>query len=212
MRKMVSIRRTQDDMLAFQTVARDNATFRYRSKSNTFYLSVNKLYKALATDETVFDKDIYNFAEVLCLKDKDLFKFTFTWLESNGHSMRGEQENVYIKCSDFMKWYVGKEPVFKALSIQLEKPSRVVFTDSGNYQLKEVLKNPVVKKKFRKAITRFLNYPDGRVTEVYNDYSKYSFSWQELHEGRRGINGGLIFHKDYSDPDNFKKGHYSIHT
>jgi hypothetical protein len=100
-----------------------------------------------------------------------------------------------------------------SIVIPLARPSspcKVVVESRKN--LGEVLKNKNLKKKFGKAIMRLFDPVHGEVV-VGDDFMDYSFYFVKFNkDGDRDYNGGLIFHKNYENPIDLTKGHYSVHT
>ncbi len=82
------------------------------------------------------------------------------------------------------------------------KPNHVkIVFQSSDGRLREVLDSKDTRRKFIRAITAFQNWSGEKIT-FWPDYMDNSFYWEETHDGRRVMNGGLIWHGD----------HYATHT
>ena len=211
MRTMVKAEKS-GQFLVFRTINKEpNSHFRYNGKSDRFYVQKSAIIKSILTDQAVVERDIYSYAELKYFKADKLLRIEFTWITNgDGHgNFKCSVETVWLDYAKMNRWIAnGCKGVYKALSVQLNKPDRVIFTDSCQDKLKQVLGQPLLKRKFIKAINRQFLLSNGRVIKFYPDFVDYSFYWAE----ERGLNGGLILHKDNNNPDNLAGAKYGIHT
>jgi hypothetical protein len=217
MRTMVKFRK-QDDKLVIHTVARDNdKIFRYKGKSDRFFFYKELVLKAIQTGKAIIDKDIRNFAEVSVFEVHNIIRFSITWIKSSSMQTPfvAKQEDIYIEFGKFLDWLYSDDEEYSALDKRNARPNKVVFTESGMKKVREVLSSQVVKRKFVKALSKnffFGSSTEGRRIEFFSDFLDFSFYWRELINGKQCMTGGLILHRDFKDPENLSKAHYSIHT
>jgi hypothetical protein len=215
MRKMITAAAT-GEYIIFRTVARDGQKFRYGCKSPEFYYSREKLLQAIETGQHIIDKDCLNFCSIFCRKN--IMAIEFTWLEQGikPHPHHAWQESIYLELRPFVAWLTdGAKGSYKALDQNDEgKSNRLVFTESAQPILRNILAKPVMRRKLVKALrNNFMRNPMGRTIEFYRDFDEYSFFWQEkLATGENYMHGGLILHRDHNDFDNLEKARYSVHT
>lgn len=208
----------QKDYLVIHTVAKDDdQIFRRGCKSDDFYFRKELIKEAIRTNRTMIDRDIFSFAEVALFEVHNIIRFNFTWVKSSNAQTPfvARREDIYIQYGKFHDWLYSDAKSYSALDMKNAKPNKVVFTESGMKKIKEVISSPVIKRKFIKALSRnfFLgSSTEGKRIEFFSDFLDYSFYWREVVNNMRGLDGGLILHRDYNNPENLSKARYSIHT
>lgn len=205
-RKLISISRSENCII-FRTISKDGANFRYKCKSSHFYALKSEIENALNGGYAI-TRDICSFAVIRKLDD--MLNIDFTWLESNGHKVEGAIESVYINLYEFIQWYYSDSEEYKTLNCDKHRTPKIKFVQTES--LSKVLANSEVRRKFIKKLMEFQNYKAGTRIDIYNDWSDYSFYWIEYAGDKKSMNGGLIFHRDYNEPENLKKGYYGVHT
>lgn len=208
MRKLVKFGKSEN-CITVQTLCKDNAQHRYRNRSSSFYFLKEELKLVIAgVKQCIYSKDGYSWAEV-CKRER-VVEFQIYWLHSNGYSINGDIEYITVDYKKLFDWFYSDGESMKVLHIDsTRKTPKFVFKESK--MLKKVLENDMVRKKFVKHITHFMNYDADEIL-FYDDFCDYSFGWTEMRNGKRIMNGGLIFHKDYDAPENLSKGKYGVHT
>jgi hypothetical protein len=191
--------------LILHTVSRDGAKFRWRGRSREFYIPIKQIWE-VGNNRSAIARDGFSFISMN--RDDDFLHINIYWLESNGHEIYGYPDQLYIKWDNFKDWFLSGEDKYNALSENPGLLPKLVFHCPG--RLHEVLDNPIVKKKFTKAIIEFQNYASYDKINFYSDFMPYSFYWEGSYKDRRGMCGGLIYHM-YGQ-DDVEKGKYSVHT
>lgn len=214
MRKMIRFGK-REHTTSIQTIAKDNASFRYSGRSNNFLIITEKLDKLMnGEEEVIMDKDIYSYIRIYKTSDSSglwILVFEIAWLNSSGNKLMGEIERFAIDYEKFAMFYyddnktewktLDKPEVKRRTKMQVECPER----------LREVVTNPLLKRRFIKQIMSLNNW-DFETLYLCTDYVPYSFYWYAMTNGKRDMNGGIIFHKDHYEPENLRKGKYQIHT
>lgn len=206
MRTLIKVYKS-GDCLVFTTYRKseENSDYRYKGKSTPYYLSLTNFYRAANLNETVIDQDIKHFAALRLFRKEDLLRIEFTFI----HLPRCYQDTIYLHYRQFRRWVdSGAEDTYRQLSVEIYTPNRIIFTESGMEKVKEVLSNPFIKRKFIKVMRDRFIVNGGRTYIFHSDFTPYGFFWKES----GGLNGGLILHLDYRDPDNYHKAKYGIHT
>ena len=205
-RTMVRFERT-DNCITIQTVARKNG-HREHTKSDRFYVSKDSI-KELFEKGYIISQDIYSFLKMYKSNDEKVLYMDFTWLESNGHTVKGRHERLELDFKGFEDWFNSDVLTHRQLDRIDNIVPKITFNSSKN--LKEVLGNRQIKRKFIKRLMQFQN---PRCTEVVfcDDYIPYSFGFSRYINGKYEMCGGLICHKDYENPDDLSKARYSVHT
>lgn len=185
----------------------DNA-FRWRGKSDRFYIHCSLIDKALYSEKEVIARDGYNFVSLIHNKKSSILNISITWVKPhNPHNYPfiTAIENLRIDSRKFKSWftYCNNESIYSQLSLLEKRSNKVIFIDSALPRLKEVLANKLVRKKFIKILMNSFT-SRGRDVTFYSDFVPYSFFWQE--EG--GYHGGLILHNH----NNLSEASYGIHT
>lgn len=211
-RKLIILEK-RESTLSIQTIANDNASFRYKARSSNF-LILNSHIEDLIFRGSTIDRDIYSFIEMYVSNDKTILNIKITWLTGVGENKRkGEEERFSISFQKFM-FFWHKEDMKELRIINLIEEYPPTFEFKCPERIHEVVSNKFLKRKFIKALKHFQftrNRPEKLV--FMSDFVKYSFYWEEYSaEGKRQMNGGLILHPDYSDPENLEKAKYSTHT
>jgi hypothetical protein len=190
-------------------------------KSDRFIAGKSSLWAAIDGAETVLDRDIYSFAayylDTSATNVKLKLGFTFLhsgYMRDGRTEVKGVSIDVYLDAQAFRDWLdtanSGDEKRF--LNIPDKRGPKVVLTESANQVVRNILAAPFLRRKFAKAISGFKNWrDDGAEVTFYRD-GKYDFYFVERRNGSRCMNGGLICHRDFKEPDNFAKARYSVHT
>jgi hypothetical protein len=179
-------------------------------RSHNFYITKNSLNKVINEpddpDAYFISKDIYSFCEVS--RRDNILSLNFTWLNGSHDSLSGKQELLNIPYDKFFDFFIDDtQKSIRVLHDELKKVPRIQFHSAK--RLKEVLANPIVKRKFLKALDKFTGK---QVDEIhfYDDYTPFSFEWASFVNGKRDIVGGLIFHQN--GETDLKKCEYGVHT
>lgn len=204
---MVKILRTGPDMIRLSIHKRGR-----KNNWNSFCMLVSVIERAVSRGKA-FDRDIFNFAHLTCYSGR-LWIEVF-WLNEVGRDVfRGFRESVSLEPEPLLKWLreSAEGSVYRALSKEPGYRTKVEFSESGLEMLRKITNNPVVRNKFRRAISRysFNRCPDIAKVVFDADFAPFSFFWQEYRpNGARGIVGGLIFHDNGKD---LRTGRYAFHT
>jgi hypothetical protein len=211
--------------ITIQSLIRDKNDYKNRKRSNHFYFLKEEIEKVFEEERTkdfardryhIIARDGYSFADIYT--HDGVIEFQISWLENfstfsdtgRNISLKGEIESIRIDYDTFYNWYYSDSETLKALHVESTRRTPK-FTFYESKRLKEILANDTVRKKFIKRVLYFKNY-DADEIKFYDDFVDYSFEWCEWRDGQRGINGGLIFHKDYDNPEDLAKGYYGVHT
>jgi hypothetical protein len=197
----ISLRKTEHS-LCIQTYSKAHG------KSDNFYISLDKIRTLLNTGSDFKAKDIYSYCSVWMYNG--VINISISWLDASGRSpklLKGRIEEITIDETKFRDFFYSDKEQIKLLSLSDKKPTtKLHFKSEKN--LRNVLKNKMLRKKFAKKIMN--NFYLATVKEVtfYDDhYNDYSFEFIK-HHPQISINGGLIFHME----DDICKGRYSTHT
>jgi hypothetical protein len=211
MNTMIKVRMNSDrDFYIFSLTNRELG--RYESKS--FYIQADDIHRAVISERCrVIVKDGYSFCDLWYNKKSEKLEMRFSLLNCscNGNFLKGRQITVEVSYSKMSAWYaLGTDEPYKELHKDAPETGKL---EIGNHDyLKKIIENPVVRKKFRKAIVNLVGWNKEITTHLYSDFSDYSFYFVKMRGEKRDDNGGLIFHKDYKNPDDLSLGRYSIHT
>jgi hypothetical protein len=177
-------------------------------KSSNFYLLKSKIQDVLDGKEMI-DRDIWSYCSIW--KRENAMNFRVDWLEgAGGFKLEGYTQNFTISTSKFIEWYESEEEKYTCISINENKTAK--FDVRCEKNLHEVINNKILKKKFTKGIQKLMCW-QGETIELYDDWAEHSFYFVEKDKNnQRVMNGGMIFHHDYDEKDNLKKGYYGIHT
>lgn len=117
--------------------------------------------------------------------------------------------NFYIYTSKLADFIFGSSEMALIPVTRPTIKSKIVLQSRKN--LGDILQNKMLKKKFGRAIARLADCNNEEV-HVSDDFVDFSFYFVKYYKGERSYNGGLIFHKDYTNPTDLSKGKYSVHT
>lgn len=201
-RKMLIFTRLENS-ITIQVIGKKNE-YRNSIRSNNYYITKASV-QLLLDNNYLVSRDIYSFLEAGVTKSNTLL-LSFTWLDSNGHTLKGFLEQLEINFNDFVKWFESDSESYRALEILNSKTSKIKFINTEN--LIKALGNSLIKNKLLKILMRFQNNW-GNEVRIYNDYIPYSFYFEEYVNGKRGICGGIIYHVGNGK---IEDGYYSIHT
>lgn len=204
---LIKFVRRDDDFMIIKTIARDK---KYPDK---FYTFASKLEEAIKGEKEIIDRDGRNFACFRYDKKRDFLYIYFTWLQEGLRgNVVGHTEEIYIsnpqRIIDWYRW--GDKPVYSVLNQNPCRLPEIVFDETGREQLRKVIENPAIRRKFVKAI-RWRLIP-GYVSKIIfsAETIPYSFFWVEKEaDGTIGMAGGLILHN--FNPET-RSGCYSFHT
>lgn len=198
--------------VGIQTVAKDDAYFRYKGRSSEFLVLKEKFDELINGEtKTIMDKDISNYIRVNKNTFDNSLEFEITWLSEDGrNNVRGKIERFEIDINDFNNFYNSDEEDFVTLN-KPKKKRKTITEFQCNEKVKSVILNPALKRGFIKQLMRLQEWGFDSLV-VYGDYMDYSFYWEGYIDNKRNMNGGVIFHKDNAEPENLYKGRYQIHT
>lgn len=192
-----------EDAIAIRTISRNNHA-RHR-----FYISKAE-WKVLESDRKLIVKDLESFAVLHYFDPKDEKEYVsmvIYWLQSDSDdNMDGWKETVCLPYDAIRKLIAGECEEIKVLSIQERTFPKLEFHSSKN--LKAVVTNPIVRKKFSRFVRDHFNWPSSKIIMIYDDFIPYSFGFREESKSGWSINGGIILHGQ----DNMKQASYSMHT
>ncbi len=174
-----------------------------------FYIPMTQIEIFLANDYLI-DQDIRSFVKLSRMPNSEDINICFTWLESNGHTVKGAEQYFTIQYEQFAEFCENSvvDDHYTVLNTPDKVRNELVFSDSGRDMLKTILDAPKMKKKLSKALQR-MQYGAGRKTTFHSDYSPYSFFWQ----GSDGVCGGLIWHRNGKENERSREeGYYGVHT
>lgn len=142
----------------------------------------------------------------------DLLEIQFTWLSGNGNHLHGWEETVtlpYTSLAAFVEESIqeGGPQEWKALSIDTSR-KRPKFIFDSQKTLHAILNNGVVRRKLVRFLRDNFRWPRSEQIHFYGDFVPYSFTFQDVRNGRPVMTGGLILHGQ----GDMGKAYYSIHT
>jgi hypothetical protein len=185
---------------------RKNKSFGNDHSSYNFYITKDE-FNQLIFRGYVYSKDI-GYA-TLSTQD-DILNVTIDWLDygSNG-DIRGFQDKISVPIGNVIEWYMSNEEQLKILEYQEIKNS--IFKVYCPERVNQVVSENRLKRKFIKQMEHLqrMNFDS---INLMSDFVDYSFYWEGFNNGKRTMNGGIIFHKDHSNPEDLNKGKYSMHT
>lgn len=187
----------------FRTVSRN------RKSPHRFYILRDKL-EELERNPKIIVHDIYSFA-ILHLTPTGMLEIEFDWLSGSSHNLMGWQETVILPYGEFAAFVhdstLGGPSEWKALSINNpQKQPKLIFNSSRN--LNAAIKNGMIRQKLVRFLRDGFQWPNADQIELYDDFLPYSFTFQEIKNGKTAMIGGLILHRQ----DDIEKAYYSIHT
>ncbi len=191
-------------------------TRKYKSPQS-FFLS-RPSFADLKADGKLLLKDGNSFAEFKLINDGSLVQINFTWISQSGNNnLKGYIETVILDYDKLAQaiWNSSEKGSPKKWSM-LSKTSAYKFpqldfsSQGAQKTIKHILKVPVLRHKFTKAVRDNFQWPsyETSVIRFYADWEDFNFSFDEEVQKRHGISGGLILHK----PDGLKKAYYEVHT
>lgn len=201
MRSLVKFNRNENtiDMVVYDKI---------NKRSNHFYI-LNDEIQSVFDKNDILTKDIYSYCRIS--KKEDKIYFNIDWLERCGNNkLQGYTQNFTISANKFVQWYESQEVQYVCISLNENKTAK--FDVRSEKNLKEILNDKTLRKKFTKGIQRLMCW-QGETIELYDDFVDHSFYFVEKDkDNNRVMNGGLIFHKDFDERENIKKGYYQVHT
>lgn len=191
--------------ICFRTVSRE------RRSPNRFYVLRSELAK-LETQASVISHDIWSFAVMRRDAAADTLEIQFTWLNGSGTRRSGWEETVtlpYTQLAAFVEDSAqeGGPREWKALSIDTSR-RRPKFVFNSQKALHAILANGVVRRKLVRFLRDNFRWPSSEQIHFYSDFVPYSFTFQDVRNGRASMTGGLILHGQ----EDMGKAYYSIHT
>ncbi len=201
---LIKFIRRENDLLIIRTVSRN------KKYSNDFYTYTTILKEALKGRKEIIDRDGYDFA---CFRYDHGLHITFFWLQEGGNSnLAGQMERIYImNPQKIIDWYdTSDQPVYSMLNEDPYTMPKIQFEETGRKQLRRIIENPAVRRKFVKAIRNKLIPGYTSKIMFFAEEIPYSFCWmEEKADGTTGMVGGLILH-DFNPRT--RKGYYSYHS
>lgn len=188
----------------FRTVSRN------RKSPHRFYIPRDDL-KELEHKAKIIVHDIYSFAILHLNTHTGMLEIEFDWLSGNSHNIMGWQETVILPYEEFAAFVhdstLGGPSEWKALSINNpSKQPKLIFNSRKN--LHAAIQNGIIRRKLARFLRDGFRWPNADQIELYDDFLPYSFTFQEIKNGKMAMNGGLILHQQ----DDIKKAYYGIHT
>ena len=195
-----------DNFFIFRTYSRKE------KRSSTFYMT-------RATLEELFSKgravaiDSVSFATLWYDKEADIVGIRFRWLRLHSdNALTGREEFVRLPAAALhaFVWQSAAEDGpkdWKVLSVPELRTPHLVFRSTRN--LKAVTGNKALYRKFLKVLRKEFEQKHADEVVFYDDSQPYSFFFQEMHGGERGICGGVILHNYENDLTTAK---YGVHT
>lgn len=181
-------------------------------RSSGFYIlkdEINNLLNQYKSKNfgSLITRDIRSFTELrIC---NDMLFMDITWLNSNGFEVSGYEESYEIPVEKFIHFIESPITEYKAMKKPTEFGVEICFKSRKN--LKEVLSNKLLKRKFIKFMMNNFQYPKYRNTKIIlkDDYIKYSFFFTVYYDGKEAYCGGIILHGQDRE---VKDMYYAMHT
>jgi hypothetical protein len=184
------------------------------SGSQTFYVPKNLMLEGLLKTGSLITKDCHSFCKISIFNPdgkNPVIDIELTWLDSNGSNCRGVIERLYIDYQKFLEFISNDNTEnLSLLDIDYDINPKVILKSSSN--LKNVINNRVVRKKFGKIMMRMKNKQCDKIDITDDWYNEFSFYFAVYTDDKCLYNGGIIFHKDNKNPQDLHYGNYSIHT
>jgi len=185
---------------------------RTRKLSHSFYVKRDK-FRELERNGFVAAFDQPSVLTIRINSRDNTVTFTFAWLNrySSGE-LHGREEIVTVPQTSLMDFIRSSEEMdgtkrWAALALPAPRGPRLVFRSRRN--LKAVIGNRSLCRKFRKELDRHFCWPGADEIIIYDDSAPYSFGFTEMRNGERGICGGIILH-NYRN--NLDTAYYGVHT
>lgn len=210
-RKMIKFEKTEL-CIAISVIHKDNSEQGkpIRAKrSNKFYVPRESLRPLLENEDShILQRDLYSFAILQRVFNE--LNIEFSWLRLVNYSeLSGYIEEVAIPWEIFEKWYYDdSRKVLKVIENPGHRSPKITFC-TNSVHLKDVVANPTIKKKFVNMLKYFMDFSCDEV-KFYDDFVPYSFGWCCYKNGKLGMSGGLIFHRNSTK--DLLDGYYKIHT
>lgn len=189
-------------------------TFSRKHPLSRRFIILRKKLRELEEKKMVIVSDIHSFA-ALCLCEGEqgipVLEIVFSWLNGSedGH-LSGRQETVRVNYNVFLANLAESERLdgkeVSILSLPKCRKPKIEFCSCRN--LKEVVREKSIRKKLGKFLDRHFDWKDAERILVTDDFPPYSFLFTEMRGEKRGICGGIIFHK----LENPSKAYYGMHT
>ncbi len=195
---MVALKRDENYIL-LKTYARN------AGKSGSFYIDARKLSDWLDNEDSVefWDMDCGNILRITYNRAKYTFTLKLWWLPSTPGKVSGVLQLVEIDAYTFNQALVRMEWMKVLCKADTSESVHFIWTESANRVLREIQKNPQMKRALCKAFAKgALNWRGSTIT-MYSDFAEGSFFFRE----DKGICGGLILHRGTHESMS-----YSVHT
>ena len=195
---MVALKR-DENYVGLKTYARN------AGKSGSFYIDANKLSAWLDNEDCAefWDVDCGNILRITYDREKYSFTVKVWWLPYSPGKVSGVLQLVEIDAYTFNQALVRTNWTRILCKADTSESVHFIWTESANRVLREIQKNPQMKRALCKAFAKgALNWRGSTIT-MYSDFAEGSFFFRE--DG--GICGGLILHRGTHDSMS-----YSVHT
>lgn len=218
MKRMLVLKKLENCIEAY-IVSKDKSP----SERKTCLILPTKFRQAFAdTTDRIIDKDINNFIEINTNSLLNTLTLNFYWLDMcmGGTEIKGEYERITVPFDKVKTWieFISENfPEWKKLRVleKEQKTPQLKFHDLLFPQkdgLKNIVQNKTIKHKLNKILRKHFNHFGAKRIEIYYE-GNYDFGFEIVNcSNKIEMIGGIIFHRDSEEPNNLKKGYYSVHT
>jgi hypothetical protein len=181
------------------------------SKSNRFIVTIDKILDLL-DNKYIVDQDLNNFAKFSINTYDGELNIKLFWLKvDSNNNITGINDNIIIDLNTFISWYKSDYEDVGELKILPKVNKKVCKFVFRSKKLKEIINNKILKKKLVKQLISLSSWNIDEIS-IYDDFADYSFGFTSYLDNSKDITGGIIFHRDYKNPNCLENGHYSVHT
>lgn len=157
-----------------------------------FILLEKKLIAAMKSDETIYDRDCYNFIQLRYNAHTDSLRIEVAWLSLYGEeTFKGYRQICYVP-GVVVRQFLETGNTTKCLFRDEVSYPRVEFSESAYKRIRKIVQEGG-KRDLEKFFRENLKYPGSKKIMVYGDPWIDGFMFIE-DEGR-GITGGIVPHK-----------------
>lgn len=199
------------DYISIRTVTR-------RRKSPFSFDLPRSMFTTLEAEGEILVQDCYSYARFRLIDGGSTVQIDFTWLSGySDNTVKGFTQIVKLDYDRLAGWIwdsLEENGPTRWSMYYIDRTCRhphLDFSSSGaQHTIREVLAVPVLRHKLTRAVRDNFHWPyDGdHIIYFFGDYSRYSFTFQEVRDGQEGIFGGLILHHH----NGLSKSYYGVHT